>query len=87
MATHSFTLVNEHGLHARPAGLIVQTCSKFKSSIALIKNGQSFNCKSVLGIMKMGAAKGDQLTLEVTGEDEVEALAAMQALIASNFNE
>lgn len=87
MATHSFTLVNEHGLHARPAGLIVQTCSKFQSSMSLVKNGQSFNCKSVLGIMKMGAAKGDNLTLEVTGADEAEALAAMKALISANFNE
>lgn len=87
MTTFQFQLSNEHGLHARPAGLLIQTCSKFQSKISLIKNGQSFNCKSMLGVLKMAGAKGDQLVLEVDGTDEAEALEAVKALIQANFNE
>lgn len=87
MTSFVFKLTNEHGLHARPAGLIVQTCSKFQSKVSLLKNGQPYNCKSVLGLMKMGAAKGDELTLEIEGSDEANALEAMKALISANFNE
>lgn len=87
MKSYSFELSNEHGLHARPAGLLIQTCSKFNSQISLVKNGQKFNCKSMLGVLKMAGVKGDALTIEIDGVDEAEALNAVQALIAANFNE
>ena len=87
MKSYSFELSNEHGLHARPAGLLIQTCSKFNSQISLIKNGQKFNCKSMLGVLKMAGTKGDALTIEIDGADEAEALNALKALIAANFNE
>lgn len=87
MKTFSFELSNDHGLHARPASLLIQTCSKFTSQISLIKNDQKFNCKSMLGILKMAGVKGDALTIEIEGADETEALNEVKALIASNFNE
>lgn len=87
MASYAFQLSNEHGLHARPAGLLVQVSSKFDSKVCLVKNGQSYNCKSMLGILKMAGSKGDELVLEVEGTDEAEALQAIQTLITANFNE
>lgn len=87
MKSYSFELSNEHGLHARPAGLLIQTCSKFNSQISLVKNGQKFNCKSMLGVLKMAGVKGDALTIEIEGVDEAEALNEVKALISANFNE
>lgn len=87
MTIFSFNLDNDHGLHARPAGALTQICSKFESQIHLIKDGQKFNCKSMIGLLKMGGAKGDMLTLEIEGTDELEALEAVKTLIAANFNE
>lgn len=87
MKSYAFELSNEHGLHARPAGLLIQTCTKFNSQISLVKNGQKFNCKSMLGVLKMAGVKGDALTLEIDGTDEGEALTAIKALISANFNE
>lgn len=87
MKTHTFELTNAHGLHARPAGMLVETCAKFKSDIALIKQEKRHNAKSILSILKMAGSKGDQLTLEINGEDEDEAFNAFVALVDANFNE
>lgn len=87
MASFTFKLENEHGLHARPAGLIVQTCSGFSSKVNIEKNGQQFNAKSVLGLMKMAASKGDELTVIAEGDDETLAIEAFKGLVESNFNE
>jgi len=87
MKVYEFTLQNTHGLHARPAGLFVQECGKFQSSVALFKGDTKVNGKSMLGLMKIAASKGDQLKLEVEGADEEAALAALKALIDNNFGE
>lgn len=87
MTTYTFQLNNEHGLHARPAGYLTKICAQFESKIVLLKNGQSYNCKSMLGILKMAGAKGDELVLEIEGADEAVALESIKDLIASNFNE
>lgn len=87
MKSHIFELTNSHGLHARPAGILVETCAKFKSDIAIIKQEKRHNAKSILSILKMAGSKGDQLTLEISGEDEEEAFNAFISLVDANFNE
>lgn len=87
MKQFKFTLENEHGLHARPASMFVKKASEFNSEVFLIKNGNKFNCKSVMGILKMGASKGDSLTLEVNGEDQDKALLSLKEMIEAGFYE
>ncbi|MDH8679512.1 HPr family phosphocarrier protein [Fusibacter bizertensis] len=87
MKVYEFVLNNTHGLHARPAGLFVQACSKFQSSVALHKGDVKVNGKSMLGIMKIAASKGDELKIEIEGADESEALEALKQLIDNNFDE
>lgn len=82
-----FVLANEHGLHARPAGMLVQLCAKYQSGVSLFKGDQKVNAKSLLGVMKIAASKGDALALEIEGEDEVDAWDAIKALIDRNFDE
>ncbi len=87
MKKYEFTLQNEHGLHARPAGLFIQACNKYQSTISLYKEDQMYNGKSMLGILKMAASKGDVIRVEVDGSDESEAIDEIKALISGNFGE
>jgi phosphocarrier protein len=87
MKTFDFEIQNEHGLHARPASLLVQTATKFQSAVNLYKEDQKYNGKSMLNIMKMAASKGDRIRVEAVGDDEGKAIEALQSLAAKQFEE
>lgn len=83
--------VNNHtGLHARPAKVFTSEAKKYACSINIEKNGDSsaqYNAKSIFSVIAMGAEKGTELTLFANGEDEKEALQALQKLAENNFGE
>jgi len=81
------TIVNKLGLHARAAAKLVTCASRFSSAVQLRFNGQEVNGKSIMGVMMLAAAKGSELSLVVEGEDEAEAIEALQRLIADRFGE
>lgn len=64
------TLLNETGLHARPASLFVKEASKFESDVKVMLDGKEFNAKSIMGVLSMGATKGDTLEIKAEGKDE-----------------
>lgn len=78
---------NKLGLHARVAAMIVKEASKFSSDIYLEKNGLRANCKSILGLLALGASKGSTLELTAEGEDEEAALKAIKELFDNLFGE
>lgn len=81
------TLNNKTGLHARPASMFVKEASKYSSDIKVIKDGQEYNAKSIMGILGMGATMGTRLTITAEGSDEREAVTALKNMIDSNFGE
>lgn len=81
------TVTNKSGLHARPAALLVKAASDFKADVTILKDGKSFNAKSILSVMSAGVRQEEAITIQTTGVDEQEALAAIMALIQSNFGE
>jgi phosphotransferase system HPr (HPr) family protein len=87
MVTATLTILNSSGFHARPAGLFVETASRFRSVIKVVNGKQAADGKSVLGLMLLGASPGAEITIEARGEDEVEALNALAELIAGRFGE
>lgn len=87
MRSYEFTLENEHGLHARPAGMFIQICNRYQGDVVLHKDGQEYNGKSMLGILKMAASKGDQIKVVATGVDEDAIINAIEELIENNFGE
>jgi len=87
MVTATLTILNSSGFHARPAGLFVETASRFRSVIKVVNGKQAADGKSVLGLMLLGASPGAEITIEARGEDEVEALKALAELIAGRFGE
>jgi len=64
---------NKSGLHARPAAVFVETTKKFKSKITVIKDGKSADGKNILQILALGVDYGDEIVLQISGEDEKEA--------------
>ena len=78
---------NQVGLHARPATFFIQKANEFKSSIWVEKDERRVNAKSLLGVLSLGIVKGTSITIIADGSDEEEAVAALTALIASDFAE
>lgn len=87
MERFEVVLNNAHGLHARPAGMLVQTSGMFKSEISILKGEIKANAKSLLSMMKLAASKGDQLTIEIKGEDAGDAAKALRELFDTSFGE
>ena len=82
-----FVIKNKLGLHARPAALLVQTASKFKSKVKIIKDGQEVDGKSIMGLMTLAACAGSSLKVVADGEDEKEVIDSMGRLVESGFGE
>ncbi|MCR1899984.1 HPr family phosphocarrier protein [Irregularibacter muris] len=83
----SVTVQNATGLHARPASMFIQTASKFKSDIFVIKDGNRINAKSIMGIMAAGISQGTEIIIEAKGPDEGEAVEKLAELVESKFGE
>ena len=81
------TVQNRAGIHARPAAIIAQTSNKFESEIIISKDDVTVNAKSIMGVIAMGAGYNTQLTIQATGPDETEAIACLEELFNSKFEE
>jgi phosphocarrier protein len=84
MAEKVYTIIDEAGIHARPATILVNTVSKFASDTNIEYNGKSVNMKSIMGVMSLGVAKGAQVKVTATGSDEEELLSALTEAMKSN---
>jgi phosphocarrier protein FPr len=81
---------NPHGLHARPAALLVQTASRFNSSIILrnlSRAGKEVNAKSILEVLTAGVDQGAQIELIAEGDDAAQAIQALSELIQTGLGE
>lgn len=85
MKTFDYTIKDEIGIHARPAGLLVKEGKNFASSITLKCNGKSADIKKLMALMALGVKKGDTVTIEITGDDEDVAAAAMETFFKENL--
>lgn len=83
MEKREYNIVAETGIHARPATLLVQTASKFNADTTLEYKGKSVNLKSIMGVMSLGVGQGSDVTITVDGEDEKEAITAIEETMRS----
>lgn len=86
-ASAQVTIANRLGLHARPAMSFVDTASNFRASISVTKDTQKVDGKSIMQLMMLAATCGTRLEVRAEGEDADEAIAALQALVESKFDE
>lgn len=85
MQTFNHTIADKLGIHARPAGLLVQKIKEYKSTVTIMANGKSTVVKGVLGLMTLGAKQGTELTVTVEGPDEEIAAAGLKEFLAAKL--
>ena len=85
MKTFEYTIKDELGIHARPAGLLVKEAKKYASKVVIKANGKSAEATRLMAIMGMGVKCGQTVEVEVTGDDEDTAFEGMKAFFEENL--
>ena len=78
---------NKLGLHTRAAAKLVDTAKKFESRIELVLRDRTVDCKSIMGLITLGAKKDDIVEVLIAGKDEQQALDAIKKLVDGKFGE
>ena len=87
MIEREVEIINNAGLHTRPAATIVKIAAKYNSEFFMIKDGLNINGKSIIGVMTLAAEKGSKLVLTFEGEDEQDMADAIIDYFNRGFDE
>lgn len=85
MKTFEYTIKDELGIHARPAGLLVKEAKKFESECIITKDGKTKKLTQLMMLMSLGVKQGDTVTVSVDGADEDAAVAALKEFFENNL--
>lgn len=80
MKEFHYTITDEIGIHARPAGAIAKKAKEFSASTTITKDGKSAELKKLMAVMALGIKHGDTVTVTAEGADEAAAIAALEQL-------
>ncbi len=80
-------IVNKRGLHARASAKFVTMASGLPVEVSVRKDGNSVVGTSIMGLMMLGAAKGDEIVISASGDGAEDAVASLAELVESRFNE
>lgn len=72
----------ETGLEARPVAMLVQVASQFESSVYINVNDKKVNAKSIMGMMSLGLASGEQINVTADGKDEEAAIEGIEKFLS-----
>ena len=84
MKQFQYTIKDELGVHARPAGLLVKLAKQYASTITIEKNGKTCDMRKLMALMGMGVKQGDTVTIKVEGDDEAACAEAIQKFLSEN---
>lgn len=85
MITFSYTITDEAGIHARPAGQLVRKTEEFESAVTLECGGKTIDASKLIAVMAMGVKHGDTVNVTVEGADEEKAAAELEKFFANNL--
>ncbi len=87
MRSFEYTIKDELGIHARPAGILVKQLSAVKSAVTIEvrDKGKSADAKRLMAVMKMAVKQGDTVTVTIDGEDEESAAPEIEKFFQENF--
>ncbi len=85
--TRELTIVNRRGLHARASAKFVKLVEGFDAEVNISKDGQTVGGTSIMGLMMLGAAMGDSITISCSGDGAEDGLALLVALVEDKFGE
>lgn len=78
-------ILNEEGLHARPAGIFAKVAASFQSKIEVAYNGRVINAKSSMSLMTLGLSKDSEIAIRAEGPDAEQALAKISEIVDQKF--
>ena len=81
------TILNALGMHARPPARFVKVSNRYKAEIWVEKDGEQVNGKSIMGLMMLAAGQGSKLRVTAEGPDANEAVADLEHLVQTRFDE
>ena len=87
MIAREVRVVNPLGMHARAAAKFVHLAGRFQSHIRVARDRREMDGKSIMGILLLAAARGSTITISAEGADEIDAIAALTALVEAGFGE
>jgi phosphocarrier protein len=87
MLEKEITVKNKLGIHARPAALLVKNAGQFQSKIEIKRDDIIVDGKSIMGVMMLAAEQGATLVFSIDGEDELQAMDAIEKLFEERFYE
>lgn len=85
MREFKYVITDEMGIHARPAGLLVKAVKAFECAVKMEKGGRTVDSKGIMGVMSLGAKKGDEVTLTFDGADEDAAYEEISKFMQENL--
>jgi phosphocarrier protein len=86
-AAATVEIINERGLHARASAKFVKLASEFDADVAVSRDGQKVDARSIMGLMMLAAGPGCCIDIIAEGPDAKAAVAALAELIAGRFDE
>ncbi|MCH4151094.1 MAG: HPr family phosphocarrier protein [Sphingobium sp.] len=86
-ASQEVLITNRRGLHARASAKFVTLASALPAQVTVSKDGSSVTGTSIMGLMMLGAAMGDSITIAASGDGHKEALEQLVALVEGKFGE
>lgn len=85
MQEFSYTIKDEIGIHARPAGVLSKLAKSFESRIILKKGNNSVDATKLIALMGMGIKCGDTVSISAEGTDEIEAIEKLKSFMEQNL--
>ena len=84
MKQFTYTIKDELGVHARPAGLLVKLAKKYASKVTIETDGKTCDMRKLMAVMGLGIKQGETITVTVEGEDETVAAEEIAAFLNEN---
>ncbi len=87
MITNDYIILAQQGMHARPATILIRLVKNFKSAVSLKRGDKTVRLNSMLNILSLIIKGGETVTVIVEGEDEVEALRAIDLFFTEQLKD
>ncbi len=85
MKEFNYTIKDEIGIHARPAGMLAKKAKAFESSVTIAKGEKEAALTKLMAVMALGVKHGDTVTVKADGADEEAAIAEIKKFFEENL--
>ncbi len=85
MKEFSYTITDEQGIHARPAGLFVKEAASCECDVKIAKGDKEADAKRILGVMGLGAKCGEEIVIKCDGVDEDASIEKLSKFLQENL--